>query len=154
VKAFSNRYEIKYALDLAGYSRVKRALGRILEPDPHPEYYVQSIYFDSRRYLFYGEKREGILQRTKPRIRIYRRRIDGEALKVFLEFKSRRDRTIHKEREELRPEMAERLLQGGGSDSGPILGRLHYMRAKYDLVPAVNVLYHREAYYLKSTGLL
>jgi len=152
---FNNRYEIKYLLDPSQYLHANKLFKELLTPDTNRSYYNQSIYFDSARYGFYIEKREGFLERTKPRLRIYRKYINDEPLAYFIELKYRKDLIVKKDRREINQQFANNLLYGN-SESGKnefdtcrVLNKFYYYSRKFALKPSINIVYHREAYYSK-----
>ena len=150
---FTNRYEIKYLLDPSQYSRANKLFKSLLIPDKNRNYYNQSIYFDSTRYSFYSEKREGLHERIKPRLRIYRKYINDAPLAFFFEFKYRKDMIVKKDRRKINQQFANNLLYGNFEsgknelDTCRVLNKYHYYSRKYGLRPSINIVYHREAYH-------
>ena len=141
------RFEIKYHTWYADFERGRESLSQIFQPDRHPEYLVQSIYFDSPRYRFYQEKREGLYARVKPRLRIYRAATEGDVLGVFLELKYRADNRVHKQRVVLSEGEALAVLHGEiPLRDSEILAQFGYLSARYALSPCVNCIYKRVAY--------
>jgi len=149
---FNNRYEIKYLLDPSQYLHANKLFKELLTPDTNRSYYNQSIYFDSARYGFYSEKREGFLERTKPRLRIYRRYINDEPIALFIELKYRKDMIVKKERRKVDQPFAKNLLHGNFEsniikiNTCRVLSKFYYYYRKFGLRPSVNIVYHREAY--------
>lgn len=149
---FTNRFEIKYLLNQRDYGRLKSKLDGALLEDVNGSYYIQSIYFDSSDYSFYQEKREGLLIREKPRLRVYRKTLRGNIVSIFLEIKYRRDRTVFKDRIKLDAKQAVALLNNRMdtnlirllNDQCP---RFLFLDKKYGLKPVSNIFYHREPYY-------
>ncbi len=154
--AFTNRYEIKYLVETRRIDEIKAKLSDFFEPDPYSVadkgYYVYSIYFDSPRYNFYSEKREGQLTRIKPRIRTYLRALEAPPERFFLELKGRHDRIILKRREEISREFALALLRPcrGALDprdlESPTLSEFVFLADRDNLLPCVTVLYRREPF--------
>jgi hypothetical protein len=150
---FTNRYEIKYILDLSQYSHANKLFKNLLIPDKNRNYYNQSVYFDSTRYGFYSEKREGFLERTKPRLRIYRRYINDEPIALFIELKYRKDMITRKERRKVDQQFAKNLLYGNFEsniikiNTCRVLSKFYYYYRKFGLRPSINIVYHREAYH-------
>ena len=157
LRAFSNRYEVKYLLGAHQLADVQSALRDFLVSDANGcgerGYYVHSIYFDSPNLDFLREKFEGQLTRLKPRIRAYRPTMDGPPSALFLELKGRHARIVHKRRCPIEQPLAELLLTqspvhpNGWSDEHTVLGEFQYMSHRMRLIPAVSVLYHRTAYF-------
>ena len=150
---FTNRYEIKYLLDPSQYSQANKLFKNLLIPDKNRNYYNQSVYFDSARYGFYSEKREGLHERIKPRLRIYRKYINDEPLAYFIELKYRKDLIVKKDRREINQQFANNLLYGNIEsgknelDTCRVLKKFYYYYRKYGLRPSINIMYHREAYH-------
>ena len=155
--AFTNRYEIKYLLGAERLAEVQAALRDYLLLDANGSedggYYVHSVYFDSPDLGFLREKFEGQLTRVKPRIRAYRRSLDGAPSALFLELKGRHDRIVQKRRCAIERPFAELLLTqtpvhpNGWSAKHTVLGEFQYMSHRLRLIPTVSVLYHRTAYF-------
>ena len=156
-RAFTNRYEIKYLLGADRLAEVRAALREYLLLDGNGSedggYYVHSIYFDSPDLGFLREKFEGQLIRVKPRIRSYRRSLDGPPSALFLELKGRHDRIVQKRRCPIDRPLAELLLTqtpvhpNGWSAKHSVLSEFQYMSHRMRLIPTVSVLYHRTAYF-------
>lgn len=156
-QTFTSRYEIKYLLESERLAEVQAALSQHLRLDANAAegggYFVHSIYFDTPDLRFLGEKFEGELTRVKPRIRIYRARLDGPPTGVFLEFKRRYDRIVDKRRCLIDRALAEVFLTqspvqpNGWSAQHTVLGDFLYMSHRFRLIPTVSVLYHRTAYF-------
>ncbi len=150
---FTNRYEIKYLLDPSQYSHANKLFKNLLIPDKNRNYYNQSVYFDSTRYGFYSEKREGLYGRIKPRLRIYRKYINDEPLAYFIELKYRKDLIVKKDRRKINQQFANNLLYGNIEsgknelDTCRVLNKFFYYYRKYGLRPSINIVYHREAYH-------
>lgn len=154
---YTNRYEIKYLVDVARLAEVERALEGFLVPDMNGGeshgYCNYSVYFDSPDYRFYCEKREGELVRLKPRVRLYRSALDAPAKAAFLELKGRYDRIVTKRRAPIDMALARDLLSGGperldARAPGPsVMGEFHYLAQRFRLAPCVTVFYHRTAYF-------
>ena len=118
-------------------------------------YSYQSVYFDSTRYGFYCEKREGMYGRIKPRLRIYRKYINDEPLAYFIELKYRKDLIVKKDRREINQQFANNLLSGNFKSNNVelntcrVLNKFYYYSRKFALKPSINIVYHREAYHSK-----
>lgn len=102
------RFEFKYLLRADERRQVERELGYFMQLDPfvgaRPDrkYFVRSLYFDGADYASYFAKVDGMLHRTKFRVRTYGS--DPRApTAVFLEQKGRHDALVFKHRAELRP---------------------------------------------------
>jgi len=97
------RFEFKYVLDAALRRGVEAELQHFVELDPYvasqPEhlYFVRSLYFDDKALTAFHDKMDGMLTRTKFRVRTYGRTIDDPA-PWFLESKGRHNNLVVKHR--------------------------------------------------------
>ena len=155
---FANRYELKYIIQTKNMSKLLDSFGQILTPDKNNKnnlgYNNHSIYFDTHKLRFYRDKQEGLMQRLKPRIRLYRGVNDFDIKSLFLEFKQKNDRTVFKNRVEIDAQTATELLLGceqsyvGLAESKHETTELFYqLSKKYLLRPKVAVNYKRFAYF-------
>jgi len=149
----TRRREIKYLVDAGQMAAFADCASNLLVADTHGDggsYVNHSIYFDSPNYTFYAEKREGLRQRVKPRLRLYRSAVDGEPEAMFLELKHRDGPFVAKQRTAVGQDLAQSLLSGDGlaadDESGGVLSTFAYLNRRFDLRPAVAVLYHRSAF--------
>ncbi len=77
-----SRFEFKYVLDQATRESVEAELGHFVELDPYVQgqpghrYFVRSLYYDDARFSAFHEKHDGLLTRSKFRVRTYGRAID------------------------------------------------------------------------------
>ena len=153
----ANRYELKYIVQTKNISKLLESFGKILTPDKNNKnnlgYYNHSIYFDTHKLRFYRDKQEGLIQRLKPRIRLYRNVTNFEVSSLFLEFKQKNDRTVFKNRVEIDAQTATELLVGCDQpnfdkvESKNETKELFYqLSKKYLLQPKVAVNYKRFAY--------
>ena len=151
------RYEIKYLLRHRDLAALRQRLTQYMKLDHHGRsgdgtYFNHSIYFDNPRYHMYREKHEGLLERTKPRLRTYRAGPNAPASTIFLEMKNRHDRIVHKDRVSVSRQLAERLLRPSSLDydhevaGSETLSKFYYLVQRFGLEPQVAVLYNREAY--------
>ncbi len=103
MKAFTNRYELKYILDWQTYFLIRKELDFLFKRDPvagkSGKYDVISVYYDTPTLDFFWEKIDGEDPRVKVRLRTYKHH-DPEKKKqdVFLEIKEKKDKTIFKKR--------------------------------------------------------
>jgi hypothetical protein len=118
------------------------------------EYTVRSLYYDTSSFRSYFEKIEGIAVRKKFRLRVYNEQTEDS--RVFLEIKNKKNNCIDKNRASLQYKLLENvlssgsvhdindddLLNGGRSDAEKFL----YYYKGINLIPAVLVVYEREAY--------
>jgi hypothetical protein len=150
------RRERKYIVTLGELTAFHDRVKLVLQADSHDKdsvgYYNHSIYFDSPGYDHYVDKREGLSIRSKPRLRTYRKTIDGAPMAYFLEFKNRLNDVNWKERQQLDAKTAVSLVLGsnrfdpGVADTGNLLAKFHLHDRLFALSPAATVLYHRKAF--------
>ena len=154
---YTDRFELKYLIQTKNLGAILDSFGRVLMSDrnnyDNEGYFNHSIYFDTHKLRFYREKQEGLIERLKPRLRIYRDVHDFNIKSLFLEFKHKSNRTIYKQRCEINQKEADNLLLGQApvpTDGHPITNQtieLFYSLSKrYLLRPKVAVNYKRFAY--------
>ena len=154
------RYELKYMLTPLQYTLLQGRLKWVMEPDEHAgatgEYFIRSIYFDSPDRMALREKRNGLDQRKKYRIRFY----NGDFEHCLLECKEKTGTRIQKISERLTLEQVQNLLSTcGGIPEGDfrknkedgqlqdnLRERLQILKAVKGFQPIVTVDYVREAY--------
>ncbi len=146
------RHELKYFINLHEYTHLKRRLDAVLEKDRHAAvndgYHVRSLYFDDIYNSALYEKKSGIFERKKYRIRIY----NLADTVIRLEKKSKYDKYISKKTADLTKDWFYAILQGDCQfllNAGCSLFREFYIEIRNNLLkPAVIVDYEREAYTL------
>jgi SPX domain protein involved in polyphosphate accumulation len=114
-------------------------------------YTVRSIYLDTRSFLFYFEKKDGLKIRKKLRIRTYNNSQPDNV--GFLEIKRKNGNTVFKERVQINLSETPNLLNGAelhpiGSDSNIeriALNRFIYLTKRLKLEPKTLITYEREA---------
>lgn len=98
-----SRFEFKYVLCERQREDIEGELQHFVELDPYVRgcddhnYFVRSLYFDDADLTAFHDKMDGILTRTKFRLRTYTRSIDADA-PVFLEIKGRHNNLVLKYR--------------------------------------------------------
>jgi hypothetical protein len=101
-----SRFEFKYILPLNLRKRIEAELSYFLQLDPYvidipsKKYMVRSLYFDDPSFQAYHDKIDGMLHRSKFRIRTYDNRTEANCA-TFLEIKGRHDALVFKHREEI-----------------------------------------------------
>jgi hypothetical protein len=162
-KLHFSRFEFKYVLPQALRDEVESELGYFLQLDPYvgtkpdKKYMVRSLYFDDDAHTNYYDKAEGILHRSKFRLRTYTDDPD-EGCASFLEIKGRHDALVFKHRTPL-------LLGGEDNfepgekitgekilshiDDGPIKERFAFELAKKRIKPIMLIDYMRRPYVSK-----
>ena len=152
------RYEIKYLVTSQQLRAFEERAKGLLVPDEHNAgnmgYHNYSIYFDGPGFRYYTEKREGLSERTKPRLRTYRSAVNGETSAAFFELKHRQGRMVSKSRVQIPLDLARTVLGICGPDATahedllafPILRWFRYLVQRDRLAPSLCVFYHRYAY--------
>lgn len=101
------RYEFKYILSKDLRNEIENELSYFMEFDPfvkkveNNKYFVRSLYFDDPFDSFYHEKIDGLLHRTKFRLRTYSYKYDAKT-PIFLEIKGRHNNFVFKHRTNLK----------------------------------------------------
>ena len=150
---FSPRFEYKYRIVAAQTERIRQVAGVFMTPDVHSIdgcYWVNSLYFDTASFDDAHETDEGIVLRSKVRLRCYDR---APRPPFFLELKQRFGSTITKSRVDLSHRDARRLLGGEAPVDAYRTGRSHAGLDKIrqvidsrDMRPRIWVNYSREAF--------
>jgi len=149
----SGRIELKYVIDWRQREILLAAYRPYLEAAPYTDdlasYQILSVYFDTPSLLFYDEKNDGEMLRTKVRLRGYG--VDLEKMSpCFLEIKRKVDSRIIKYRKKFdhfTPDLLDPVswrLDSG--QLGPDAAQLAAALYRYRLRPAVQILYRRETY--------
>ena len=98
-----SRFEFKYLLNASRRAALESDLQHFLQYDPfvalreHHQYSVRSLYFDDPHHSAFHDKIDGLLSRSKFRIRTYSDSINDDA-PVFLEIKGRTNNLVFKHR--------------------------------------------------------
>lgn len=146
----AGRIELKYLIDPSTKERLLARWRPYLEPAPYTDelamYPIMSLYFDSPSLRFYDEKLEGEALRNKVRLRGYG--YDWRGLDpCILEVKSKINSRILKFRKNLGVFRREYLHPAQwplaeDPSAAPVIA----LALRYQLRPAVQVLYRRETY--------
>ena len=142
------RHEYKYEISLFDFFSLTRTLRAIMQPDPHADqdgqYLITSLYFDNCFDKALREKRDGLNQREKFRLRYY-----GSAPeKVFLEKKQKHAGLCLKSAAPLTLAECELLLAGQrdwmlAQSERPLLAELAFKARTQLLRPRTVVRYSR-----------
>lgn len=146
----AGRIELKYLVDPATKERLMARWRPYLVPAPYTDelamYPIMSLYFDSPSLRFYDEKLEGEALRSKVRLRGYG--YDWNHLEpCILEVKSKVNQRIIKFRQNLgrfRHEYVQPTEWPLKNEPGA--ASVIALALRYQLRPAVQVLYRRETY--------
>ena len=141
------RQEHKFAISTRSRDLLQLKLRRILRTDEHagPDggYWIRSLYFDSRNYRAYRDKLDGVMDRSKFRIRIY----NFDDSYIVLEKKERSGDRCRKLSEIISREMAEAMACGESSEgTSPLLREFDACRNS-GMHPTMLVDYHRFPFY-------
>ncbi len=144
------RQEIKQLLSPAQALLLEQRIAAIMQRDTNAgengSYYIRSIYFDTLDGNAYNEKKMGICEREKIRIRFYNFNTDS----LKLEKKEKRETLIHKDTLTIDPKTANELLNGNFESllslKQPLAKEIYGKSKEQKLVPAVIVDYSRRAY--------
>lgn len=151
----SFRHELKYIINYHEYRYLIKRFTGVLEQDKHSAagqggYHVRSLYFDDIYNSALNEKRAGIANRKKYRVRIYNK----SDTVIHFEKKLKHDQYISKIKENLTKDEYYKLLNHDyqfllNSDSQ--LYRELYLEFKNNLLkPVVIVDYDREVYTVEA----
>lgn len=150
----SGRIELKYLVDWRQREILLNALRPYLEAAAHTDerasYPILSLYFDTPSLLFYDEKLDGEMLRTKVRLRGYGVELSKLA-PCFLEIKRKVDSRILKYRKQFDrfdPALLEPASWQLGVDpeADPQGAQIAAAFHRYRLRPVVQTLYRRETY--------
>lgn len=146
----SGRIELKYLIDWRQREILLNACRPYVEAAAHTDerasYPILSLYFDTPSLLFYDEKLDGEMLRTKVRLRGYGVQLENLA-PCFLEIKRKVDSRILKFRQQF-PKFEKALLDPARwpLENEPQGAQLALALHRYRLRPAVQILYRRETY--------
>lgn len=121
-----------------------------MKHDPHAKnngkYLIRNVYFDNFDNKVLSQKKEGLLDRDKFRVRLY----DYNMEYLNLEKKSKRDNLTFKQKCRLTPEENERIRFGDidwmENDTRPLIRDLYVQMKLYQLKPMTVVDYEREVF--------
>lgn len=153
----TNRFELKYLINLKMAERIRDELGNYLEPDEHGNgngfYHISSLYYDSPDFRCYWEKMDGVRYRRKLRIRYYENHdgLDSNS-PVYVEIKQRYDRVTQKRRIVLPYQDAIHLcnsrqfpIQISKNDQA-VINEINTFTWQFNLRPISIVRYQRQAF--------
>ncbi len=152
VRTDTQRFELKYRLDLLTYHRLRCALRPATRHDEfsmrgcNNRYFVRSLYFDTYDYLAYEEKVTGVANRIKCRIRSYWPERDNAAF-LKVELKTRVGNLVGKFTERVTLQDYDYFLKRRLwiNEPGPVAQEFCRLVLLKDLRPKVLVDYEREA---------
>lgn len=158
------RYEFKYILSYKLKKEIERELVFFMLLDPFVQnieerkYIVRSLYFDDPFYSFFYEKIDGLMHRTKFRIRTYSQNPEKE-VPLFLEKKGRYNNYVYKDRLHLDKELAIALRENKinifykliteKSITENLFKQFEYDRHRKQIQPVMLIDYKRRPYISK-----
>ena len=102
MKAFTNRYELKYVIDMPTYIRIRKEIQLLFKKDKSAgksgKYDVISIYYDTPSLDFFWQKIDGEEERAKLRLRTYAHYPALAKQDIFLELKKKKNQNVFKRR--------------------------------------------------------
>ncbi len=144
------RYELKHEISKMDCYLLRNKLKHVMQIDPHAKndgkYFIRSIYFDNFENKALNQKKEGLLERDKYRVRLY----DQNTEFINLEKKSKRDNMTYKQKCEIKANEYERMRNNDISwmelDSRPLIQDLFIQMNLFQLKPMTVVDYEREVF--------
>lgn len=163
-KLHFSRYEFKYILSREVRDALEAEIAYFVELDPFTQgrpngkYFVRSLYYDNANFSNYYEKVDGIMHRSKFRLRTYTDTA-GDGTPQFLEIKGRHNNLVFKHRAPVAfgkddidtspyDHPTTRALLGG-LDEGPIKSQFQFELARKALKPVILVDYWRRPFVSK-----
>jgi len=161
MKAFTNRYELKYILEWKKYIQIRKEIGLLFKRDnkagKNGKYGVISLYYDTPDLKFFWEKIDGQRQRIKVRLRTYVSPDKADKKQdVFLEIKKKEKNNVFKQRARIEEETAREFIKHPEwekifikkPDVSAIntLKEVDYLRTRLQLKPTLIISYMREPY--------
>ncbi len=149
------RYEFKYLMFDEDVRRIMADLNAFMAPDNYVKsadetnYFVRSLYFDTKQFRNYYEKIDGIKMRHKYRLRTYSESPNSD-IPIFLERKERNNNRVIKIREQLTPIDTDRICLDTWDcfqlDQGNLKQQFGVESLKFRLRPKVVIQYIRTPY--------
>ena len=145
------RHEIKFHISPLGADALSRRLAAVLQRDAHAnphtgEYTIRSLYFDDAWDSAFHEKLDGVQNRDKYRIRVYKTKNSP----ISMERKRKMGNLIQKDSVRITQRLAQQLMRanptGLESIGKPLLTDVGIQMRTKLLRPAVLVEYDREAF--------
>lgn len=143
------RDELKYIISWEKKRALLERIGHALEKDEYSDQRastpILSLYYDSPHYHFYHEKHEGVPYRNKVRVRTYDYNFAGSKL-AFIEVKKKIFEKVQKiriKKKDFTSSMLDPHTWEFDQDKEGLLGKII---ERYNIVPAVQVFYMREAF--------
>lgn len=148
------RHELKYLINQPDWALMHARMAGVLRRDenagPSGEYHIRSLYFDDYWNSAYEDKEQGVLTRTKYRLRVY-----GCSDRVInLERKSKYGQYIRKESAPVTREEVQRILEGDYRfllmSEHKLLREFYFECTSRIMRPRVVVDYDREPFVMEA----
>ncbi len=144
----SYRHELKYLISENTARLLKHKLRSVMKKDPHYDgyYNIRSLYFDDIYHTAYHDKIDGIIDRSKYRIRVY----NLEDIYISVEIKGKHNDLSYKKKDIINKKEYSYLIKKEYDKikigDRKILDKLIFDIKNKNLVPMVIVDYQRLAY--------
>ncbi len=152
----TSRFERKYHLTPVQYYTVRNIVRAFMVPDPYTRraggrYLVRSLYYDTRDYRAFHERREGNYGRVKARIRVYTDSAEDQP-QVRVELKTKKGNAMEKFGTVASYSDYLHFLRSHSWDrpDDPVLVEFERLYRVRELVPMLLVQYLREGYRSKD----
>lgn len=148
------RHELKYLINLPDWALLRARMAGVMRRDenagPFGEYHIRSLYFDDHRQTAYEDKEQGILTRSKYRLRVY----GCSDRTIRLERKLKYDQYILKESAPVTRDEVGRLLDGEYAfllrSEHNLLREFYFECTSRIMRPRVIVDYDREPFVMEA----
>ncbi|MCH4825310.1 MAG: polyphosphate polymerase domain-containing protein [Planococcus sp. (in: firmicutes)] len=153
LNGIQGRREIKHEMTKMDCYLLRNKLKHYMEIDPHAKengtYSIRSVYFDNFDNKVMNQKKEGLFERDKFRVRLY----DSNNSFLNLEKKSKRNNLTYKQKCSMTAEEYEKIRSGDlnwmESDSRTLIQDLYWQMNLLQLKPLTVVDYEREVFIYK-----
>lgn len=147
------RTELKHEINKIDCYLLRTKLKHVMDHDPHAKkdgtYLIRSVYFDNFDNKVLQQKKEGMLDRDKFRVRLY----DFDTTYLNLEKKSKRNNMTYKQKCSITAEEYEEIRKGSiawmENDPRLLIQELYLQMNLYQLKPTTVVDYEREVFIYK-----
>lgn len=144
------RTELKHEITKMDCHLLREKLKHVMKTDPHAKkdgkYLIRSVYFDNFENKILHQKKEGLLDRDKYRVRLY----DHNPNLLNLEKKSKRNNLTYKDKCRITAEEYEKIRFGEiawmENDSRPLIQELFFQMMMFQIYPVTVVDYEREVF--------
>lgn len=153
LNGIQGRREIKHEMTKMDCYLLRNKLKHYMELDPHAKvngtYSIRSVYFDNFDNKVMNQKKEGLFERDKFRVRLY----DSNATVLNLEKKSKRNNLTYKQKCSITAAEYEKIRIGDinwmENDARTLMQDLYWQMTMLQLKPLTVVDYEREVFIYK-----